>query len=73
MRDLLGSATLRGMVAEMKSLPSLPGLYAEIIEAVQSSETPLAAIGEVIAKDVGMSISKFGMTHERHDHFSVSS
>ena len=54
LRDLLGSATLRGMVAEMKSLPSLPGLYAEIIEAAQSSEMPLAAIGAVIARDVGM-------------------
>lgn len=54
LRDLLGSATLRRMVAEMRLLPCLPSLYAEMMHAAQTPESPLAAIGEVIARDVGM-------------------
>ena len=54
LRDLLSSPALRSMVAEMKSLPSLPALYVEMMEVVQTNDMPLTAIGNVISRDAGM-------------------
>jgi HD-like signal output (HDOD) protein len=54
LRDLLANPALRRIVAEMKSLPSLPPLYTEMMEAAQNLDAPIAAIAEVISRDAGM-------------------
>ncbi len=53
LRDLLNDETLQSLVTEMGSLPSLPTLYTEVMEAVRD-EKPLTDIGEIIGKDVAM-------------------
>jgi putative nucleotidyltransferase with HDIG domain len=55
MRDLLDSPQLRRVVSQAQSLPSLPRLYTEIVDAVQSSEMSLSAIGELISQDMAIS------------------
>jgi HD-like signal output (HDOD) protein len=53
-RDLLRNQPLASIVARMRSLPSLPALYVELTEALQSENTSLRQIEEIIEKDVGM-------------------
>jgi HD-like signal output (HDOD) protein len=53
-RDLLRNQPLASIVSRMRSLPSLPALYLELTEALQSENTSLRQIEEIIEKDVGM-------------------
>lgn len=55
MRDLLQSPEIRNIVSQAQSLPSLPALYSEIVEAVSSNEASLNTVGELIARDMAMS------------------
>jgi putative nucleotidyltransferase with HDIG domain len=54
LRDLLGQENLKQLVSQMESLPSLPELYAQLVDLLQSPDVSLQKIGEVIAKDLGM-------------------
>ncbi|NND61162.1 MAG: HDOD domain-containing protein [Gammaproteobacteria bacterium] len=53
LRDLLNDDELQTLVTEMGSLPSLPSLYSEIMQAISDGK-PLTEIGEIVAKDVAM-------------------
>ncbi|MDH3589850.1 MAG: response regulator, partial [Gammaproteobacteria bacterium] len=53
LRELLNDEGLQELVTEMGSLPSLPTLYTEIMQAVRDAK-PLIDIGEIISKDVAM-------------------
>ncbi len=55
MQDLLKNDSLIKIVSRLETLPSLPALYAEVIEAVSSPDGSLARVGEIISKDLGMS------------------
>jgi putative nucleotidyltransferase with HDIG domain len=55
LRSLLTSDGLRTLVTGLQSVPSLPALYQEIVQAVQSPDTPLSVIGAIIGRDPGMS------------------
>jgi len=54
LRDVLANDALRQIVSQMQSLPSLPQLYAEIVEEVRSPDASIKKIGGIIRKDVGM-------------------
>ncbi|MDR3567394.1 MAG: response regulator [Syntrophobacteraceae bacterium] len=54
MQDLLENDSLIKIVSRIESLPSLPALYAEVIEAVNSPDGSLARVGEIISQDLGM-------------------
>ena len=54
MRDLLQSSAVRALVAGLKSIPSPPGLYYEIQAELQSEDTSLRKIAEIVSKDAGM-------------------
>jgi len=54
LRELLTDATLKGLVAGMKSLPSLPSLFLEIVDALKTEEVSIQQVARIIAKDVGM-------------------
>jgi len=54
LRGLLSQPLLRALVSKMGSLPSLPSLYREILEELQGPDPSPQKLGEVIAKDVGM-------------------
>ncbi len=54
LQDLLSDETLKGLVSQMESLPSLPSLYLELMRELESSETSIKKVGEIISKDMGM-------------------
>lgn len=52
--ELLSTPQVRGLVAGLGTLPSLPSLYKEIMAELQTSEPSPQKIGEIVARDVGM-------------------
>jgi HD-like signal output (HDOD) protein len=54
LRDLLADDNIQKLGSRIESLPSLPSLYLEIMEELQSANTSFKKIGEIIVKDVGM-------------------
>jgi HD-like signal output (HDOD) protein/CheY-like chemotaxis protein len=55
MRELLEDEYLVNVISKIESLPSLPSLYREVVEEVNSPDGSLARVGEIISNDVGMS------------------
>jgi HD-like signal output (HDOD) protein/CheY-like chemotaxis protein len=54
LRELLADDALRCMVSNMDSIPSLPSLYVEIMEEIQSPNASIQRVGKIISKDMGM-------------------
>jgi HD-like signal output (HDOD) protein len=54
LRDLLGDANLKKLVTEISSLPSLPTLYTELEQAINTEETSICRIAEIIGQDMAM-------------------
>lgn len=54
LRKLLSSDDLRTIVTNMTSLPSLPVIYARVVEELQSEDVSLASVGKLIEQDLGM-------------------
>jgi len=55
MRELLADESLINVISKIDSLPSLPSLYKEVVEEVNSPDTSLVRVSEIISRDVGMS------------------
>ena len=53
-RTLLVSPKLRRLVSRMTSLPSLPSVYAKLVQSLENAETSSRELGEIIAQDVAM-------------------
>ena len=54
LRDLLADETLKSLIARMETLPSLPSLYIQVVQELESEDASIHKIGEIISKDVGM-------------------
>lgn len=54
MRDLLENPSLKALVSGLKSIPSLPAVYDELMAELQSEDSSTARVGAIISKDVGM-------------------
>jgi HD-like signal output (HDOD) protein len=54
LRELLRDESLEALVSKMQSLPSLPSLYLEIVEQLRKPDTSVQTIGQIVAKDLGM-------------------
>lgn len=54
LRELLSSEQLKQLVAGIKSLPSIPALYTELVEELRSPDASIRNVGEIISKDVAM-------------------
>jgi HD-like signal output (HDOD) protein/CheY-like chemotaxis protein len=54
MRDLLQNPAVRAVVSGMKSIPSLPGIYHEIVNELRSEDASLDKIAKIISNDAGM-------------------
>ena len=54
MRDLLSHEPLKQLAARIDSLPSLPTLYAELVKALDSEDSSIQEIGDIISKDPGL-------------------
>jgi len=54
MRDLLQNSAVRAVVSGLKSIPSLPGLYHEIVAELASEDASIVKIAAIVSKDAGM-------------------
>jgi len=54
MRDLLSNQRVRAVVSGLKSIPSLPGMYHEILAELRSEDTSLEKISRIVSRDAGM-------------------
>ncbi len=45
---------LQQLISQLDRLPSIPSLYTEILQKLQEQEVNMDSIGEIIAKDMGM-------------------
>jgi len=54
LRDLLANESLEKLVTGLESLPSIPAIYIELVEALKSPEVSSKKVGTIISKDVGM-------------------
>lgn len=63
LRDLLGNKSLQRLVSKMQSLPSLPSLYNELLKEMQSPTVTIKKVGEVIARDLGMTVKILQMVN----------
>jgi YesN/AraC family two-component response regulator len=52
LRDMLDGPQLKEVISRLKTVPSLPALYVAVTEALQSPETSIAKIGNLIAQDM---------------------
>ncbi|HLH55625.1 MAG TPA: response regulator [Verrucomicrobiae bacterium] len=50
----LRDQNLRQLISKMDRLPSIPALYAELVEMLQDPEVGVEEIGQLVAKDLGM-------------------
>jgi HD-like signal output (HDOD) protein len=53
--DLLKNNKLERLVSQMRCVPSLPSLYAELMKEMRSEDASLDKAGQIIARDPGMS------------------
>ena len=54
LRDFLSNESIKKIVSQIESLPSIPSIYTEIIAEMESPEPSINKIGEIISKDVSM-------------------
>ncbi|HTY63250.1 MAG TPA: response regulator [Acidobacteriota bacterium] len=54
LRTLLTNDSIKQVVSRLSVLPSLPSLYLEIVQQLQSTDPSIQRVGEIIAKDPAM-------------------
>jgi len=54
LREVLSDDVLRQSISQMQSLPSLPHLYVEMVEELQTPDASIKKVGQIISKDIGM-------------------
>lgn len=54
MRDLLHNPSVQALVSGLDSIPSLPGLYHQILEELRSEDASLEKIAKIVSNDAGM-------------------
>lgn len=56
LRQRLHSPEIQTLVAGRKSLPSIPAVYFEVIDALQDPDCPIERLGSIIAKDPALTV-----------------
>ncbi|MEW8027049.1 MAG: response regulator [Candidatus Thiodiazotropha sp.] len=56
LRDILGESHLKSLVSGMRTLPSLPALYSELMNVIQDPNASVADVGRLIAQDPAMTV-----------------
>ena len=72
LRVLLHNPALRGLIAQLQSLPSIPAVYGELLDVLRSGDASPQAVGRIMARDMGMTAKVlqlvnsafFGMSRE---------
>ena len=55
-RELLTDETLRRLVSQLPSVPSLPGIYVELVDELGKPDCSTRKIAEIIRRDIGMTV-----------------
>jgi putative nucleotidyltransferase with HDIG domain len=56
LRDLLTDKSLKETLSQMGSIPSMPALYAELVEELQHLDASAQRVGQIVAQDPGMTV-----------------
>ena len=54
LRDLLSDDSIKKIVSQIDSLPSMPAIYSQIMEEMQSEDPSIKKVGDIIAQDASM-------------------
>lgn len=54
LRNILEDESIKRIVSQTETLPSLPAVYTEMIQELQSSEPSVKKVSEIISTDMGM-------------------
>ena len=54
LRDFLSDESIKSIISQIESLPSLPAIYTEIVTEMQSDDPSIKKVGEIISKDPSM-------------------
>jgi putative nucleotidyltransferase with HDIG domain len=54
LRDFLSDESIKSIISQIESLPSMPSIYTEIISEMQSDDPAIKKVGEIISKDLSM-------------------
>jgi HD-like signal output (HDOD) protein len=52
--SLLADGSLQLLISQLKSVPSLPSVYTELVEELQSPDSSIKKVGGIISRDAGM-------------------
>lgn len=53
-QGMMTEDTLRGLISQIETLPSLPALYMEIMNELEKENASIKIIGSIISRDIGM-------------------
>jgi HD-like signal output (HDOD) protein/CheY-like chemotaxis protein len=54
LRSLLADESIKRIVSQTETLPSLPEVYTQVIRELQSADPSIKRVGEIISSDLGM-------------------
>ena len=54
LRDIMSNETLAGIISRIDKLPSAPTVYQEVVQAMESPNTSISQIADIISRDIGM-------------------
>lgn len=54
LRQTLADGNLKALIAKLDTLPSLPSLYADLIQEINSKDASIKRVGEIISRDMAM-------------------
>jgi CheY-like chemotaxis protein len=55
LKDMLSEESLKSVIAQIKTLPSLPEMYCQIVVELQSSYPSVERVGNIVSQDMAMS------------------
>jgi HD-like signal output (HDOD) protein len=54
LREILSNESIKKILSQIESLPSMPSIYTEIMEEMHSDDPSIKKVGDIIAQDVSM-------------------
>ena len=54
LRDFLSDKSIKSIISQIESLPSMPSIYTEIVTEMQADDPAIKKVGEIISKDLSM-------------------
>ena len=73
--DFLKEPSLKRLIGQLQSLPSLPHLYLQLGEELRSPDTSFRRVAQIVAKDIGMTAKILQMVNSAFfgSHTNISS